>query len=51
LQLASIDHIGDLQAISSILATEKLDFGKVPSTPAQHALEIMKEVLSARAKV
>src|SRR5207248_1589160 len=51
LQLVALDDIDILSAVSSILSTDKLDFGKMPATPMQHALEITKELLSAKAKI
>jgi hypothetical protein len=40
----------DLENISRFLAADFVDFGKLPASPSQNAVELAKEVLSKQAK-
>jgi hypothetical protein len=47
--LTTSEHI-PLEKVVALLAPDKLDFGKTPSSPVQNALDIAKEIASFRGK-
>jgi predicted PurR-regulated permease PerM len=40
----------DLERIAAIFASESLDFGKAPPSPAQHAIDLAREIISSTKK-
>jgi len=46
LELVSGQSIADLEQIIKALSPEGIDFGKTPSSPAEQAVELAKEILS-----
>ena len=49
-ELMAVEKLEDIEAVIRILSPENIDFGKQPTSPASHAVELAKEVLSIKGK-